>query len=252
MQPNHDMPMHEIDEDGRYTSDFYAYLEQPENDTRYTPTLDWLTRWYGDTRFSLLDVGCGHGQLGRLAPDRCDYVGIDHSMPAIDRCRALYPHRDFLCADVLDFAGTGNDDRRFDAVVLAGMINHMVDKDTLATKSDRRILSAYIESVAKPGGFVSIIVGVPYRSDPEYGLFPQAAWKHGKIADAVEGLPLAPVALSLTVQLGLENKIRQQRQRPDWFIERPEDATSNRHTGEFIASLTALYRVKAQLVRPAA
>ena len=245
MQPEHDIPMHEVDEESRYISDFYAYLEQPENETRYAPTLDWLSRRFGETRFSLLDVGCGHGQLRRFAPPTCDYVGIDHSVHAIDRCRGLFPDEEFHHLDVQEAIGLwGPEGRRFDAVVFAGMINHMVDKDTLETKSDRRIMSAYIERLSKPGGYLSLIVGVPYRSDPEYGFYPQAAWKHDKIDEATAGLPLDLAALTLTAQLGLEERIRQQRQRPDWFIERPEDATPNRHTGAYIGALTALFRIR--------
>jgi SAM-dependent methyltransferase len=238
-----DTPMHEVGEEDRYVSDFYAYLDQPENQTRYTPTLDWIARELNGRPFSVLDVGCGHGQLRRVAPPDCAYVGIDHAAHAIERCRDLFPTDEFHCVDVHRAADIwGPDARRFDVVVLAGMINHMVDKDTLETRSDRAVVATCLERLAAPGGWISLIVGVPYRSDPAYGLYPQAAWKHGKLFEAVDGLPLRLEALALTAQVGLEDKIRRQRQRPDWFIDAPDRATPNRHTGEFIGALTAVFR----------
>lgn len=243
MQLNADAPKHDINEEGRYVTDFYAYLDQPENASRYTPTLDWIQRKRNTEPFSLLDIGCGHGQLRRVAPHQCRYVGIDHSEHAIERCRRTFPEAEFHCADVRQACDLwGPEGRRFDLVVLAGMINHMVDKETLAARSDREVIAACVERLVVPDGWLSLIVGVPYRTDPAYGLYAQAAWKHGKLLEAVGDLPLHLEALILTAQIGLEEKIRRQHQKPDWFIETPADATPNRHTGEFIGALTAIFR----------
>lgn len=43
---------------------------------------------------SVLDVGCGYGDLLRLLP-QCDYYGIDTNKHAIKEARRLHPEREF-------------------------------------------------------------------------------------------------------------------------------------------------------------
>lgn len=68
---------------------------------------------------SLLDVGCGHGNLVKY----CDiseqkYIGVDYSVEMIKRARERYPGYTFLHSDIMDY------DKRVDALVAHGFLYH--------------------------------------------------------------------------------------------------------------------------------
>jgi SAM-dependent methyltransferase len=72
---------------------------------------------YGVPRPRILDIGCGHGRLTRLLArfGFSDYVGVDFSVEAVRRARALsIPDARFEVADMNAWDTTD----RFDAVVL--------------------------------------------------------------------------------------------------------------------------------------
>lgn len=50
---------------------------------------------------SLLDVGCGYGDLSALLPYNANYLGIDADEDAIETASHLYPHREFACQDTV-------------------------------------------------------------------------------------------------------------------------------------------------------
>lgn len=53
---------------------------------------------------TLLDVGCGTGDLIRFVPPDCDYHGIDISPHAVKHAQANHPAHRFTCTDQLEDA----------------------------------------------------------------------------------------------------------------------------------------------------
>ena len=73
---------------------------------------------------SLLDAGCGVGELWAYLKDRnirCDYLGVDLMQQMTERAGRLHPDGRFQCADILTQDPFGG--RRFDVVFCSGMFN---------------------------------------------------------------------------------------------------------------------------------
>ncbi|WP_319381457.1 class I SAM-dependent methyltransferase [Thiomicrorhabdus sp.] len=80
--------------------------------------------------FSVLDVGCGFGDLKDYLSQHgvsVDYSGIDLAPAMITAAQRLQPQGKFFCGDLFDadFA-----DGRFDFVVLSGALNEVVESAT--------------------------------------------------------------------------------------------------------------------------
>jgi SAM-dependent methyltransferase len=73
---------------------------------------------------SLLDVGCGLGDLAAFLDERqipTDYTGVDVLAKMVDACRRRLPDHRFVQADV--FAGNGVEPGRFDVTFCSGTFN---------------------------------------------------------------------------------------------------------------------------------
>jgi 2-polyprenyl-3-methyl-5-hydroxy-6-metoxy-1,4-benzoquinol methylase len=135
--------------------DYYSDLDEatmaerhsPQNRARQQELLRELARLtHGRT---LLDVGCGDGQLLETARDEgWDGTGIDLSEPAIRICRERG-----LAASKTDFFDHAFDARRFDAIVMSELVEHV--------PSPHRFLRR-ASDLLKPGG-------VLYLTTPNFG-----------------------------------------------------------------------------------
>jgi SAM-dependent methyltransferase len=79
--------------------------------------LEVIREYAGGRRLSLLDLGCGNGQLYEYFREQgleCDYTGVDFSEPLLETARANYAddgHARFVHADVNTLEGlTGSHD----------------------------------------------------------------------------------------------------------------------------------------------
>jgi SAM-dependent methyltransferase len=98
---------------------------------------------------SVVDVGCGSGDLLRRIVDRLDAVdalGIDYADTAVEVARRLVPEADFVTADI----DTYESSRAFELVVCTEVLEHLKRPD-----AGRDLLGRLVA----PGG--SILVTVP-------------------------------------------------------------------------------------------
>jgi SAM-dependent methyltransferase len=231
---------HAVAEEVRFETDFYRYLELPENASRYTPACDYLSRRFRQP-FRLLDLGCGTGILARYLDGTINYLGVDHSAAAIETARAAQPSANFVCADIVEqVTALRRAGETFHAVVLCGVLFHCVEKESLQRKSDSELVDRCLHSIIKPGGCVVIIAPFAYRDDPEYSLFEQARWKLAAVQETISELDARIEHLNMTLQIGLEEHIGRQTMVPDWFLPARGSQSANRFSGHYLGSWTLI------------
>jgi len=99
--------------------------------------LQWLNPKPGD---SILDIGCGTGQLtAKIAESGAEVVGIDSAATMIAKARQNYPHLRFEVADVRNL----QTDKTFDAVFSNATLHWIKEADAAI---------ASIHQALKPGG----------------------------------------------------------------------------------------------------
>lgn len=106
--------------------------------------------WKGKT---VLDIGCGTGELGYLIASRAakKVVGLDYAPEAIKLAKRQYslPNLSYVCADVGNIAG------RFDVIIMVGVLEHIDSPLNLLRKA---------KGFLRPGG--SLIVTCPNWKNP--------------------------------------------------------------------------------------
>ncbi len=226
---------HDISEEWR--SDFYAYFDAPENATRYTPAVQYLNDTFPG-QFTLLDLACGSGSLIPHLPNRCEYVGVDHSEEAIAFCQSRFSKQTFLNNDVLqqlsEFITEGV---LFDAIVMCGLLFNTVDKDTQQKVNDLQILQWALDYVLSDRGIAVLIVPFVYSDHPTFSLMSQANWKLQAILRLLNCVRAHISFQNMSLQLGLDRRIAQQAVHPDWYTNDSDPKLSRWH-GKYMGCWT--------------
>lgn len=102
----------------------------------------------------LLDLGCGHGQLGAAVKARqdCHYTGIEHSATA---CKVAEKHIDKAIPADLNAYNPGSDSEDFDCIIFADVLEHLIDPLSVLKKFSRHL---------SPGGV--IVASLPNVAHP--------------------------------------------------------------------------------------
>jgi SAM-dependent methyltransferase len=232
-------PDRKTSEEERFQDDYYSYFESPENATRYTPSVWFLDEAFKQQPFSLLDIGCGNGALNKYLPARCDYLGLDHSEAAIQYCLKLYPNKKFVAKDVsIVLPEFASENQKFDAVVLAGVLFHTVDKETLEKKEDQALIQFCLDKIINDKGYLAIIVPFAYGDHPSHNLYTRAEWLQKSVEEMLETAKAKIVWENISLQIGLDKKIRQQKTAPDWFVPDSTADYFNQFAGTYMATWT--------------
>ncbi|MGI2902533.1 class I SAM-dependent methyltransferase [Tolypothrix sp. VBCCA 56010] len=232
-------PERKVSEEERFQSDYYSYLEQPENATRYTLPVHFLEDAFQKRSFSLLDLGSGNGALLKYLPSECDYVGVDHSEYSIEYCLKQYPNRTFVCSDLWVFMQKlATENKKFDAVVLSGMIYNTVDKESEEHKDEQEIIQFCLDKIISDKGYLVIIVGFSYGTHPAHSLFVRGEWLQKSVEKMLSTAKANIVYENMSLQIGLEKKIGQQKVIPEWFVQDASTDYSSKFPGTYRASWT--------------
>ncbi|URD47624.1 trans-aconitate 2-methyltransferase [Chroococcidiopsis sp. CCNUC1] len=232
-------PDRKTSEEERFQDDYYSYFEAPENATRYAPSAWFLNEAFQQQSFSVLDLGCGNAALSQYLPERCEYVGVDHSEAAIEQCLSLYPNKQFIAKDLsILLPELASENKKFDAVVLAGLLFHNVDKETLEKKDDRELIQFCLSQLTSEKGYLVIIVPFAYGNHPSHNLFVRAEWLQKLVEDMLNAAKAKIVYENISLQIGLDERVRQQKQIPDWFVPDSNADYANNYAGTYMAAWT--------------
>lgn len=99
---------------------------------------------------TVLDLGCGYGDLAHFYTGRCTYIGIDSNANYIKEARRRNSRSDaeFLVGDVSDVAV--REKGPFDLVLMTGVLHHLTDEQVIGVVAGSR------ELVSDKGRFVAI------------------------------------------------------------------------------------------------
>ena len=143
---------------------------------RMQPAIDLLTRIPQETPRTVVDLGCGPGNIAPLLRQRwpdAEIVGLDNSDTMLERARNANPGETFAFADI----ETWEPDARYDVVFSNAALQWVPGHDTLFPRLLRRVA---------PGG--TLAVQIPRNA---------AAPSHTLIGDVIDGGPwrdrLAPI-----------------------------------------------------------
>ncbi|MEM7557165.1 MAG: class I SAM-dependent methyltransferase, partial [Cyanobacteria bacterium P01_A01_bin.84] len=215
------------------------YLESPENTPRYKPTVCFLNDAFPKESFSLLDLGCGNAALCKYLPERCDYLGIDHSDLAIEHCLKLFPEKKFVAGDLsVKLPQMVEKNQKFDAIVLAGLLFHSTDKDTLEKKDDQEIIEFCLQNLVSDRGYLVIIVPFAYGNHPSHTLFTRAELLQNLVKSMIEKANGNIVYENISLLTGLDKRVRQQKTIPDWFVTDSNTDYANLYAGTYMATWT--------------
>lgn len=237
---NTNLPNHLISEEERFSTDFYNYLSTPENASRYTPSIDFLSRKYGNRQIRIWDIGCGNAAFAKYLPEHYRYIGIDHSEVAILHCRKFFPQYEFIVSDLNKILhSTDESGDRPDVIILCGLLFHSVSKNTLDKKNDREIVDLCLETLSTDGHLI-IIAPFAYSDIEGYRTIDQAKWKLSEVEKIITGCKAKTVWQSMTMQIGVDARVREQQMQPDWFLPANRGDCANRYSGTYLGSWTII------------
>lgn len=252
-----------MSEDAKYRTDYFRYLEAPENATRYTTALDHLSRRHwsqfqggqfqggqsqGGRPLRVLDLGCGtatlaaHLPVDSLSRGAGQYHGVDHDPVALTIARERFPDAAFTEDDNPRFLALAADrGERWDAVVLAGVLFHQTRAETGEHHDDIDVLRACLR-VLNPGGRLVLLAPFAYTRAGGHDFWTRASWKRATTVALLDRLrPEATICYeAITVQIGLEHRLATQHTAPDWFVRDPDGVPHSPFHGHYLATLTLM------------
>lgn len=114
----------------RYQEHGYSPLTLGWRKGRQSVRFDVLTSLYEFSGRTVLDIGCGFGDLLQTLGEKFDpvasYTGVDLVEPLVEEARQRWPAHTFITGDFLEITF----DHGFDFVVASGVFNHRLDAIT--------------------------------------------------------------------------------------------------------------------------
>lgn len=114
----------------------------------------------------------------------------------------------------------------------------LVDKETLEQRDDRELVQFCLHKLISDRGYLVIIVPFAYGDRPSHNLYARAEWLQNLVEELLETAKAKIVYENISLQIGLDKKIRQQKKTPDWFVPDSTADYSNKYAGTYMATWT--------------
>ena len=142
----------------------YFDTRTPEYDpARFAPAAEWIRR-LGGANSSLLDVGCGNGNVLEYLKEATGLrrlAGVDVSPRCLDEARTRAGCETHL-GSILDPDLVRRLEGGFDFVVLGAVLHHLVGSTRRASRARARLALSNAVSLVRPGGHLLVIEPVFY------------------------------------------------------------------------------------------
>jgi cyclopropane fatty-acyl-phospholipid synthase-like methyltransferase len=130
---------------------FYKLLQFLLGDAKiYKKFLESIFKEAENRTISILDIGCGNGNIVRYLPKSIKYLGYDFNSNYILNAKKLYSNEKikFECIDIN--IGKLNFDSNFDFVIVIGVLHHLSDE------ACRQVFETAINHLSKGGSLLTI------------------------------------------------------------------------------------------------
>lgn len=105
---------------------------------------------------TVLDLGCGTGEILEFMPDNISYLGIDYNPAYIESAIKRFGNKGrFLCRNLTEAVDANE---QFDRVIITGFLHHLND-------GDAKELLTQAHKLVKKGGFLFCLENV--RTEPQ-------------------------------------------------------------------------------------
>ena len=98
---------------------------------------------------SVLDVGCGPGNLIPFLPENIDYTGVDISKKYINYAKKKYKDKSFICSSATEIS---IQDKKFDSIIVDSVFMSLSDESA-------KIVTKITHSLLKPNGTLFLMDG---------------------------------------------------------------------------------------------
>lgn len=231
-----------MEEKLKFKNDYFSYLEQNENSTRYTVGLDFINRVYNDpNNIEILDLGCGNGILSKYVYNNMSYTGIDHNTDAISYANMKYrkSNANFENYDNMSYINKVlQQNKKYDAIFMSEILFHNINIETLESYNDKNFLKICSDEILKEHGKIVIIAPFAYMNEDNY--WDKLKWKYNSVMNIIDRSLYNIIFESVCKQIGLEKKILEQSKIPDWFESNENVIPQNKFNGKFLGSITII------------
>ena len=78
---------------------------------------------------TILELGCGTGELSEFVILNSDYLGLDNSQRFLNKARLKYPNKNFINMDVKDILSL---QKEFNKTIIVNFLHHFEDREVIS------------------------------------------------------------------------------------------------------------------------
>ncbi len=230
-----------MNQEEKYQNDYFNYLCEPENASRYQLLLDQIRQFSPVKPIRLFDIGCGNGALAKYVDSEFLYHGFDHNPLAIASAKSKpwsNNNSQFEVSNILQWAHqTTEADQKADVLVFSSILGGVrlstKQENILIPPQEQDLILNCIENHLKPHGLISVVTTFRYDPNDPGSLFSFATTNRKQLNGRLPLFKLSTLTETILPMPDLNKAVKRQKNKPRWFHS-PRLYTDN-DQGDYIA-----------------